>query len=141
MSASSRKGLETIFPKLQKLLPHLGNDNAGEAEAARCAINRLLGSVKLDWNDIAALLHNKEESILDLLNRLFAKDQDVLIELGLAGAFLFSSKEGVFADVMVDDHRNTWPLSEAEFSEWLLLSVVRSIETDGGVNYRSDRLI
>jgi hypothetical protein len=32
---NKRQALESIFPKLQKLLPHLGNDNAGEAEAAR----------------------------------------------------------------------------------------------------------
>ncbi len=104
----------------QKLLPHLGNASAGEADNARCAINNLLASVKLDWHDLAALLLDKEESISDMLGRIFAKDQDVLVELGVAGAVFFCSTEGVFADVMVAGHRNTWPLSEAEFSDWLL---------------------
>ena len=120
MSASKRQELEAIFPKLRKLLPHLGNANSGEAEAARQAINRLLASVKLDWHDLTTLLVAKEESFLDKLNRLFAKDPDVLVDLGLAGAAFFCATEGAFADVMVDGHRKTWPLSESEFSDWLL---------------------
>lgn len=120
MSTSKRQALEAIFPKLQKLLPHLGNDSAGEADAARCAINRLLASAKLDWHDLATLLLNKEQSIHEMLGRLLAKDQDVLINLGLAGAAFFWSTEGVFADVMVDGHRNTWPLLDREFTDWLL---------------------
>jgi hypothetical protein len=119
MSASKRQALEAIFPKLQKLLPHLGNSNPGEAEAARQAINRLLASAKLDWHDLSVLLLNKEDSILGMLSRLFAKDQDVLIQLGLEGATFFCSAEGAFADVVVDGHRNTMPLSDPEFSEWL----------------------
>lgn len=55
-----------------------------------------------------------------MLGRLLAKDQDVLINLGLAGAAFFWSTEGVFADVIVGGHRNTWPLSDPEFSDWLL---------------------
>jgi hypothetical protein len=120
MNTSKRDSLEAIFPKLQKLLPHLGNDSAGEADNARCAINNLLKSVKLDWHDLATLLLNKEESIHEMLDRLFAKDQDVLIELGLAGAAFFWSTEGVFADVMAGGHRTTWPLLDPEFSDWLL---------------------
>jgi hypothetical protein len=112
-----RQALEAIFPKLQKLLPHLGNDSAGEADNARCAINNLLKSVKLDWHDLATLLLNKEESIHEMLGRLLAKDQDVLINLGLAGAAFFWPTEGVFADVIVGGHRNTWPLSDPEFSD------------------------
>ena len=120
MSMSKRQALKAIFPKLQKLLPHLGDDSAGEADNARCAINNLLATVKLDWHDLTALLLNKEESVPDMLGRLFAKDQDVLITLGLAGAVFFRSTEDVFADVMVAGHRNTWPLSEPEFFDWLL---------------------
>jgi hypothetical protein len=120
MSASKRKALEAIFPKLQKLLPHLGNNNTGEADAARLEINRLLTSVKLDWHDITTLLLGKEDSILDMLGRLLAKDQDILVKLGLAGATFFCATEGAFADVVLNGHRNTWPLSDSEFSDWLL---------------------
>lgn len=120
MSKAKRQALEAIFPKLQKLLPHLGNDSAGEADAARCAINRLLASVKLDWHDLTIFLSDKKEPVLEILNRLFEKDQDILMRLGLAGAAFFCSAEGAFADVMVDGHRNTWPVSDSEFSDWLL---------------------
>ena len=65
MSISKRQALEAIFPKLKKLLPHLGNDNASEAEAARCKIKNLLASVKLDWHDLTTFLSDKEEPILE----------------------------------------------------------------------------
>jgi hypothetical protein len=120
MSMGKRAALEAIFPKLQKLLPHLGNDNTGEAEAARCAINRLLGSAKLDWHDLAALLLDTEESTLKILRRLFVKDQDILVDLALAGCVFFYSTEGAFADVFVAGHRKTWGLLDPEFSDWLL---------------------
>jgi hypothetical protein len=71
-------------------------------------------------NIAAARRRNKEGSIHEMLDRLLAKDQDVLIKLGLAGAEFFWSAEGVFADVMEGGHRDTWPLSDPEFSDWLL---------------------
>ena len=120
MSISKRQALEAIFPKLKKLLPHLGNDNASEAEAARCKIKNLLASVKLDWHDLTTFLSDKEEPILDIFKRLFESDRDILVRLGLAGAALFCSAEGAFADVVVDRHRNTWPVADPEFSDWLL---------------------
>jgi hypothetical protein len=121
VSTNKRAALKTIFFRLQKLLPHLGNDNPGEADAARLAINRLLASAKLDWHDLVKLLLSNGESILEILGRLFGKDQDVLIKLGLAGALFFCSAEGeAFADVVVDGHRNTWPLLDPAFSDWLL---------------------
>lgn len=120
MSQSKRKQLEIIFAKLQKLLPHLGNANPNEAAAALKKINNLLATVELDWHDFVTLLHDKEPSILDWLDKLFAKDQDVLIKLAFAGADFFHSAEATFADVLVDGHRNTWPLSGAEFASWLL---------------------
>lgn len=98
----------------------MGNSNAGEADVARLAITRLLASVKLDWHDLTELLFNTEESILDVLSRLFAKDEDILIRLGLSGAVFFSSAEGPFADVILDGHRNTWPLASSDFLDWLL---------------------
>jgi len=117
---NKRQALEAIFPKLQKLLPHLGNDNTGEAEAARCKIKNLLTSVKLDWHDLTQLLSDNKKPVLGMIKGLFETDQDILVRLGLAGAALFCSTEGAFADVMVDGHRNTWPLADSEFSDWLL---------------------
>jgi hypothetical protein len=51
-----RKALETIMEKLGKLLPHLGNENDGEALAAVRAITALLkkGFARLARSDDAA---------------------------------------------------------------------------------------
>jgi hypothetical protein len=117
---NKRQALESIFPKLQKLLPHLGNDNAGEAEAARRKIKNLLASVKLDWHDLTQLLSDPNKPVLGMMKDLFETDRDILVRLGLAGAALFCATEGAFADVTVDGNRNTWPLTDSEFSEWLL---------------------
>jgi hypothetical protein len=38
-----RKALKTIIDKLSKLIPHLGNENAGEVVNAAAAIRRTLG--------------------------------------------------------------------------------------------------
>ena len=61
---SKRKKLETILDKLRKLLPHLGNANVAEAEAARQAINRLLAKAKLDWHDLMARMLEKQRPFL-----------------------------------------------------------------------------
>lgn len=121
MSESTRRKLETILAKLRALLPHLGNANDHEAEAARRAINRLLAGVGLDWHDLTSLLMEKEPSLFELFAKLFASDADLLVQLGLAGAKLYHSSRAVtYADVMIDGHRNTFPLSSSDFSDWLL---------------------
>lgn len=117
---SKRATLESILPKLQKLLPHMGNANANEAEAPRQKINGLLASVKLDWHDLATLLAGKQESLAAMLHRLFAKDPDILVDLALSGAEFFCSPDGKpFADVSVHEYRNTWPLNSDQFNNWL----------------------
>src|SRR5262249_17808944 len=56
-----------------------------------------------------------------LLGRLFEKEIDVLIRLGYAGAAFFCSRdqELVFADVMLNGRRVTWPVPSREFERWL----------------------
>jgi hypothetical protein len=119
MTKSKRQALETILPRLRKLLPHLGNDNEGEANAARLKIISLLKTAGLDWHDVTTMLAD-DDSLGKLFASLLANDSEVLIQLGLAGAQLFHSMdETAFADVTVDGHRNTWPLSSAAFEHWL----------------------
>jgi hypothetical protein len=113
---------------LQKLLPHLGNANVNEAAVALQKINNLLATVGLDWNDFVTLLHDTEPSLLSLLSKLFAKDEDVLVELGLAGAEFFHSDSTAFADVNIDGHRKTWLLSGTEFHDWLLQQFFNELE-------------
>src|ERR1700730_2489294 len=119
MSQRKREKLETIFAKLQKLLPNLGNANANEAAVALQKINSLLTTVKLDWRDLMALMLEREPSLFDLLAKLFAKDEDILVSLGESRAKFFHSSSAAYADVIIDGHRNTLPLSSAEFTDWL----------------------
>jgi hypothetical protein len=52
-------GLEGIRPKLAKLLPLLGSNQAGEVTATAEAIGRLLKSAGLDFHDFAKLIENE----------------------------------------------------------------------------------
>ncbi len=120
MNGTTKQTLESILPKIQKLLPHLGNVNANEAEAARQKINNLLASVKLGWTDIATLLGDKQGSLAAMLHRLLENDADILVNFALSGAELFFSSDGKpFADVLVHECRHTWPLHDDEFDDWL----------------------
>jgi hypothetical protein len=117
---SKRAAVESILPKLQKRLPHLGNANANEAAAALRKINDLLASVKLDWPDLATLLAGQQEPLAAMLHRLFAKEPDVLVDLALSGAEFFCSPDAKpFAEVLVHGYRNTWSLASDEFNDWL----------------------
>jgi len=115
-----RATLETILPRLQKILPHLGDANAHEAENARQKINALLASVNLDWPDIAILLAGQQEPLAAMPHRLLEKDADILVNFALSGAEIFCSPDGKpFADVLVHEYRHTWPLDSGEFNDWL----------------------
>jgi hypothetical protein len=115
-----RKAFQEILQKLQKLVPHLGNENENERLVALKKINNLLSSQKLDWHDFLAVMFEQKESIADLFAKLFEKDAEALVRLGRVGATFFSSNAGPFADVVVNSHRETWSLSSNEFSDWLL---------------------
>jgi hypothetical protein len=121
--SDKRKAFEAIVAKLEKLLPHLGDENTNEAGVALQRINSLLHAAKLDWHDLLALMSEQKGGSVfsDLLRRLSEKDVDVLVRLGRAGATFFCSAAGeAFADVAIGRSRITWPLSSSEFSEWLL---------------------
>ena len=121
MSEGKRKALETIFAKLEKLLPHLGDANPHEAAAALGKINALLASARLDWHDLMGLLNDKAPSLLDLLAKFLAKDDKILIELGLAGGeFFHTSHSASYGDVTMDGHRHTLAVAGPDFAEWLV---------------------
>jgi hypothetical protein len=115
-----RKAFETIFEKLPKLLPHLGNESDGEALAAARAITTLLQRAKLDWHDLVTLLQGNQPSLLEMLAALVEKEADALVRLGRAGATFFCSAKNIaFADVTMGEHVLTLPLAGREFQEWL----------------------
>ena len=47
--------LESIAPKLAKMIPLLGSDKIGEVASCAAAIGRLLIGVGANWHDLAAL--------------------------------------------------------------------------------------
>jgi hypothetical protein len=119
--SDKRKQFKTIFDKLKKLLPHLGNENQHEANVAREKIIRLLRSVGLDWNDIAVFLGEQQDPVFDLLGKLLEKPEDAMVRLALHKASFFHSKERApFADIDDDGHRVTLPMSGDDFGDWLL---------------------
>ena len=79
--SDKRKAFEAIVAKLEKLLPHLGDENTNEAGVALQRINSLLHAAKLDWHDLVALMSEQKEGSVfsDLLRRLSEKDADVLV--------------------------------------------------------------
>jgi hypothetical protein len=116
-----RKAFEAIFEKFEKILPHLGNENDGEALNALRSLTALLKKAGLDWHDLVTLLHGSEDSFLEVLMRLMEKEADALVRLARAGATLFfSTKQVAFADVRIGNHVLTQPLKSAEFSDWPL---------------------
>ena len=121
MNKDKRKALEAILKKLEKLIPHLGNENDGEALNAVRSITALLKKNGLDWHDLVALMHGAEESLFEALRKLLEKEADALVRIARAGATLFiSTKRVAFADVRIGEHVLTLPLRSADFSDWLL---------------------
>ena len=107
--------------RLGKLLPHLGNENDGEALAAVRSITSLLKKAGLDWHDLATLLRGSQPSLLEMLQSLLVKEPDVLVRLGLAGATFFCSTKGIaFAEIRIGERIETLPLTSREFGEWLV---------------------
>jgi hypothetical protein len=50
-------------------------------------------------------------------------EQEILFRLGRASATLFCNAEGAtFADVLIGEHRATWPLASEGFENWLMHS-------------------
>jgi hypothetical protein len=69
--SDKRKAFEAIVAKLERLLPHLGDENTHEAGVALQKINSLLHAAKLEWHDLLALMSEQTEGSVfsDLLRR------------------------------------------------------------------------
>jgi hypothetical protein len=118
--SDKRAAFSKITGKLAKLIPLLASDKPGEVLNTAQVIARLLASVKLDFHDLVTFVTGEQAPLAELLGSSREKDQDILLRLGLARASFFHSDEGAaFADVIVDGHRATWPLS-SEFVDFLL---------------------
>jgi hypothetical protein len=77
-------------------------------------------------------LKGRQESILDLLSALLAKDADVLIKLALeSGARFFHTVDDMaFADIQTRGHQETLEVKPGgKFEHWLLHQFFRQIKT------------
>src|SRR6516162_2987858 len=101
--SDKRKAFQAILGKLERLVPHLGNENQNEQLVALKKINNLLRAHKLDWHDFLTLMTTEQKSsIFDALGKLLEKAADALVRLGRAGATFFCSSTGAaFADVSI----------------------------------------
>lgn len=114
-----RDALSTVIDRVAKLVPLLASDKSGEVVSAAGHLVLVLAKAGLDLHDVVDLL--REEPTRVRVNSPFETDQEALIRLGSMGVtyFLTSDRE-VFADVALNGHRETWPLSSTQYSEWLL---------------------
>src|SRR5262245_61173591 len=110
---------------LRKLFALMGSDNANESSAAKSKIDALLKKYKLTWNDAMEIIGATAEGgpdasfLFDVLMRGHRKQADELYELAQAAEFFRTKDDTVCADIMVDGHRETWPLYSGGFERWL----------------------
>jgi Protein of unknown function (DUF2786) len=68
----------------------------------------------------------------DAFRRMFMSVADRLVDLA-GSSLLFHAPDGeCFADVMVDGHRETWPLASRDFRRWLLSRYFEEYESAPG---------
>jgi hypothetical protein len=117
--STKRDALMQVIGKVGKILPLLASDKAGEVTGAAGRLVQVLASVHLDLHDVTALL--KEEPVAKPTNALFETDPEALLRIASDGASFFLDLDHVaYADIDVDGHRETWPLTSHEFSFWLM---------------------
>jgi hypothetical protein len=110
---------------LRKLFALMGSDNANESSAAKSKIDALLKKYKLTWNDAMEIIGATADGgpdasfLFDVLMRGQRKQADELYELAQAAEFFRAKDDTVCADIMVDGHRETWPLHSSGFERWL----------------------
>jgi hypothetical protein len=115
-----RKALEPILYKVGKLFAMLGSDNREEVANAVVKMNETLKGAGLDLHDLWQIgWSEKKEELSALLAVLFSGDVDVLLKIGKERASYFCN-DGVFADVVINGHRNTFPVESKTFAKWLL---------------------
>ena len=113
----------SLRERLRKLFALMGSDNEHESNAARSKIRELLKKHNLTWNDgmeILAAGDGPDASILfDLLMRGQRKQADELYDLAQSAEFFRAKDDTVCADILVDGHREPWPLHSGGFERWL----------------------
>lgn len=114
-----RNALMTVIDRVAKLVPLLASDKSGEVVSAAGHLVHVLAKAGLDLHDVVDLL--REEPTRVRVNSPLETDQEALIRLGSTGVtyFLTSDRE-VFADIALNGHRETWPVSSTQYSEWLM---------------------
>jgi hypothetical protein len=116
-----RKALEPILEKVGKLFAQLSSDNREVVATAAAKMNDILKGAGLDLHDLWQFGWNQnKEELSALVAAMFAKDVDVLLKIGTERAEYYCNDNKVYADVVRDGHRCTYPLESTAFAKWLL---------------------
>jgi hypothetical protein len=121
----NEKAKNKLRDTLRKLFALMGSDNANESSAAKSKIDALLKKYNLTWNDAMEIIGATADGgpdaslLFDMLMRGQRKQADELYELAKAAEFFRTKDDTVCADIMIDGHRETWPLHSGGFERWL----------------------
>jgi hypothetical protein len=115
-----RKALDPILEKVGKLFAMLSSDNRDEVANAAARMNEILKKAGLDLHDLWQIgFIEKKEDLAALLASMFEDDVDALVKIGQQRASYFCN-DAIFADVIVNGHRNTYAVESRSFAKWLL---------------------
>jgi hypothetical protein len=121
------KARDKLRDRFRKLFAMMGSDNEHESYSAKEKIHELQRKYKLSWNDVLELVGIGSNGRGDGSNRLFEellkrtrKQADVLIDLAKAASLFRTDDGSVWADIMIDCHRETWSVRSSGFKRWLL---------------------
>jgi Protein of unknown function (DUF2786) len=94
----------------------------GEAKAAAEKAKAMMKEYGITIEEIRAAeeAENGPTFDWDAFRRMFMSAADCLVDLGKR-AHLFHAPDGeCYADIMVEGHRETWPLASKDFKRWLI---------------------
>jgi hypothetical protein len=94
-----------------------------ESASAKAKIHELQKKHGLSWNDVLELISeagndDAARKLFDALFKKAPKQADILIELAGEASFFRTADGAVWADIDVG-HRESWPVRNRAFSEWL----------------------
>lgn len=109
-----------VMDQLAKLLPLLASDKAGEVANAASRIVHVLAKVRLDWHDLVEILRQEPAPAAARNSSPFESDHESLVRLAASASYFLNSEGNVFADIMINGHRETWPIASAQYAQWLM---------------------
>jgi hypothetical protein len=116
---TDKKKLEAVFKDVSRLFGKLHSSNSdAEILTAVRMVEKKLEAAGMHIGDLGKFL--QPEDLMSLFAKLFAKDEDILIDLARASGKFFCTCDGqCYADITINGHRQTLPISSSQFEFWL----------------------